>query len=260
MNSLKRRLDQGDPLFGSWINTASPIVAELMAAVGFDFLVVDAEHSAVNVSDVQRLSQAISAGEESCTPLVRLARPEYWHTKKMMDAGVGGVIAPMISSAQEASAVVAAVKYPPGGNRGVGFARSNTYGLDLESALANDNDRSFVCVQIETASGVRDIDEILATDGVDAILIGPYDLSASLGVTAQFDHPVYVEALDTILNACNRHQVAPGIHIVQPDPTEVSRRLQEGYRLIGYSLDITLLSHSAREGLQVFRDLVASQP
>ncbi len=250
MSPLAKALDLGRPLIGSWINTCSPVAAELMAAAGFDFLAVDAEHAAVDVPQGQALFQAIGAGNPWCAPLVRLPDLRHATIKRFMDAGAVGVIAPQVNSAKQAHEVVSAVKYPPLGSRGVGFARANLYGMLLHEAVASANDQTMVCLQIEHVSGVENIEQILGVTGVDAIFIGPYDLSASMGLTGQFDHPVMRAATDRVLDACARHEVAAGIHVIQPDVDEVVRHVDEGYRLIAYSLDITMLLHQCRTALR----------
>lgn len=253
MTTLRQQLKQGSPVIGSWINSASPIVAELMAATGFDFLTVDVEHSAVDLVQTQILFQAIRSGNPHCAPLVRLAGNSYADTKRYLDSGAAGVIAPFINTPDDARELVRAVKYPPVGMRGVGFCRANTYGMRLAEAVASANDELFVCVQIEHVEGVRNIDEILSVPGIDAVMIGPYDLSASMGLTAQFDHPQVTGAIDAIGAACSRHGITAGIHVVQPDVADAVKRYREGYRFIAYSLDITMLMNACRDGLAGIR-------
>lgn len=259
MKNLRKMLQANECVIGSWINTCSPVVAELMAAVGFDFLAVDAEHSAVDIPQAQGLFQAIRAGNPDCAPLVRLAGNDYATTKRYLDAGAAGVIAPLINSAAQAQELVRAVKYPPQGMRGVGFCRANAYGMDLQKAVAMANDQTLVCVQIEHIDGVRQVDEILAVPGVDAVFIGPYDLSASMGITGQFDHPDMVQAKKLVLAACQAHGIAPGIHVMQPNVDEVVQRFREGYRLIAYSLDITMLTQACSKGLKEIHDRLVEQ-
>ena len=253
MSNLRQTLQTGHCAVGSWINTASPVTAELMSAAGFDFLTVDAEHSAVDLPGAQMLFQAIRAGNANCAPLVRLPGNDYTITRRFMDAGAVGVIAPLINSAEQARGVVRAVKYPPEGERGVGFCRANLYGMRFDEAMETANDDTFVCVQIEHVEAVHNIEEILSVPGLDAVFVGPYDLSASMGMTAQFEHPTIQQAMKQILEACENSRVVPGIHVVQPDVEEVSRRLDEGYRLIAYSLDITMLHRACVDGLAEIR-------
>lgn len=250
MRTLQKLLRKGNPAFGSWINSASPIVAELMASSGFDFLTVDVEHSAVELPQVQQLFQAIRAGNPRCAPLVRVSGCNYSAIKRFMDAGAVGIICPLVNTPEEARELVAAVKYPPEGRRGVGFCRDNDYGVKLGERVAKANRETLVCVQIEHVEGVKNIDAILSVPGVDVAFIGPYDLTASMGVTAQFDSPKYLSAKRKVLEACRRHRVVAGIHIVQPEPAQVRKAIREGYRFIAYSLDITMLTHACSDGLK----------
>jgi 2-dehydro-3-deoxyglucarate aldolase len=257
--NLRSRLRNGETLIGSWINSGSPIVAELMAAAGFDFLCVDVEHSAVDLPQTQQLFQAIHSGNPSCETMVRLHGIDYSFVKRYLDAGARGIIAPLVRTPEEAATIVEATKYPPQGNRGVGFCRANQYGLNLQKEFDRANDVNLVAVQIEHIDAVNNIDQIVSVEGVDAVFIGPYDLSASMGITAQFDHPDYIAARDRILESCKRHNIVPGIHVVAPDPEQVSARAAEGYRLIAYSLDITMLTTACFTGLQTIRATLPSQ-
>jgi len=256
---FRERIKNNQLMIGSWINTGSPIAAELMATAGFNFLTVDVEHSAVDLPQTQGLFQAIRSGNPDCAPLVRLAGNVYAETKRYLDAGAAGVIAPFINTPEQARELVRAVKYPPTGGRGVGFCRANDYGLHLKESVAVANDQTFVCIQIEHVDALSRIEEILAVDGIDAVMIGPYDLTASMGITAQFDHPDMIAATDRILKACQKHGVIPGIHVVQPAPDEVVSRSKEGYRFIAYSLDVTMLLNSCVDGLAHIKQQLVSE-
>jgi 2-dehydro-3-deoxyglucarate aldolase len=257
--NIKEKLDKNSYLVGSWINTASPIVAELMASTGFDYLAVDAEHSAVDLAQTQVLFQAMSAGNPECAPFVRLPGNRYDDTKRYMDAGAKGIIAPLINTGEQARELVRAVKYPPYGERGVGFCRANSYGMRLKEAVESSHLETFICVQVEHVQAIENINEILSVEGVDAVMIGPYDLSASMGITAQFEHPDMVKAIKQVYQACQKHSVVPGIHVVQPDVDEVKRRYEEGFRFIAYSLDITMLMQSCLSGLGEIRKILSDQ-
>ncbi len=252
--SLRQRLQAGETVIGSWINSGSPMIAELMAACGFDFLCVDVEHSAVDLPQTQQLFQAIRSGRPDCAAMVRLHGVDYAFVKRYLDAGACGVVAPLVRTREEAELLVEATKYPPQGLRGVGFCRANAYGVRLEDECARANDEILVAVQIEHIDAVRNIDAILSVPGIDAAFIGPYDLTASMGITAQFDHPDYLAALNIILDACQSHKVAPGIHIVPPVPAQAKARMAEGYRFLAYSLDITMLTTACTEGLAALRE------
>ncbi len=252
--SLRQRMLAGDTVVGSWINSGSPMVAELMAATGFDFLCVDIEHSAVDLPQAQQLFQAIRSGRRDCAALARVHGVDYAFVKRYLDAGADGIVAPLVRTREEAALLVQAAKYPPLGLRGVGFCRANAYGMRLTEECTRANQEVFLAVQIEHIDAVRNIDSILGVPGIDAAFIGPYDLTASMGITAQFEHPDYLAARATILAACQRHGIAPGIHVVSPVPGDVQARMAEGYRFIAYSLDITMLTTACVAGLATIRE------
>jgi 2-dehydro-3-deoxyglucarate aldolase len=242
------------PMIGSWINTASPVVAEIMAASGFDYLVLDAEHSAIDFKDAQQLYQAMKAGNPNCTPMVRLPGNQYQDTKRYLDAGALGVIAPLITTGDEARELVRSVKFPPWGDRGVAYTRSHGYGYAFDEYMQRANDETFVCVQIEHVRALENLDDIFSVKGINAAIIGPYDLSASMGITAQFDHPDYIKAVKTILAKCKEYKIIEGIHVVQPNPAEAKKRIKEGFSMIAYSLDITMIGNACREGLKKIKE------
>jgi len=252
MRNLRQALKTGQTVVGTWLNSGSPIMAELLATAGFDYVCVDLEHSAVDLPQAQQLFQAITSGNPDCAPLARLHGVDYALVKRYLDAGARGVIGPLVNTAEQAQLLVDAVKYPPEGKRGVGFCRANQYGLRLEDEVARANDELLVALQIEHIDAVRNIDAILSVPGVDAVFVGPYDLTASMGITAQFQHPDYLKARDSVLKACQRHKTAAGIHVVEPNPMELSRRVAEGYRFLAYSLDITILLRAAQQGMAHF--------
>ena len=257
MNNLRESLKSGQSVVGTWLNSGSPIVAELMAAAGFDFICVDVEHSAVDLPQTQQLFQAIRSGNSDCAAIVRLHGVDFSLVKRYLDAGARGVVAPLVRTKAEAELLVQATKYPPMGLRGVGFCRANDYGMRLTDECGKANDDILLAVQIEHIEAVENIDEILSVSGIDAVFIGPYDLSASMGITGQFEHPEYIKARNAILEACRRHGIVPGIHVVAPEAQQVLDRYAEGYRFLAYSLDITMLTTACQTGLARIRKGIA---
>lgn len=243
-----------DVIVGSWICSASPIVAEYMAICGFDFLTIDVEHAPIDIEGSFNLLQAIRAGSQDCKALVRVSGNDYSEVKRYMDAGADGIICPMVNSADEASQLVNAVKYHPIGKRGVGYSRSNNYGLNVLEAVANDNEKTFVCVQIEHKDAIENLEDIFSVEGIDAAIIGPYDLSASMGLQGELEHPKMEETINYMLNTCIEHDILPGIHVVQPEPEQVHQRIKQGYKFIAYSVDITMISKLAMDGLEQIKN------
>lgn len=249
--SVRARLKRGETVVGGWIQAPHPAVAAVMASSGFDWLAMDLEHGVIGLAECAALVPVIEA--HGCEPFVRLPGNAYADNKRYLDAGARGLIAPLVNTRENAEELVRSAKYPPEGSRGVGYAVSNHYGFQM-NRVDKANDEILVCVQIEHETAVAHLDGILSVPGVDAAFVGPYDLSASLGVTAQFEHPDYVRALDRFRAACQEHGVAAGIHVVAPDPDEVLRRVDEGYRMFAYSLDVTMLGQACRTGCRAIRE------
>ena len=244
--SVKQKLRSGGVTIGAWMSTGHVSIAEILAAAGYDFVVVETEHTAIDVSEVLPILIAIDG--QRTVPLVRLAGIDPIQTKAVMDSGAGGVLVPMVNSKVDAQLAVGSVKYPPLGFRGVGLARAQGYGATFDDYMSRANDESLVIVQIEHVDAVRNIDEILSVPGIDGTFIGPYDLSSSMGVPGQLQHPDVLAAMRVVLEASLRHGVAPGIHLVHPDTArvELRKRVSEGYTFIALGSDILLLGDASR--------------
>lgn len=246
--SLKARFSRQELTIGSWVTLAHPAIAEIMARAGFAWLAVDLEHSVITIREAEELIRVI----ELCgaVPLVRLSSNDPVQIKRVMDAGAHGIIVPMVNSAIEAEQAVAALRYPPQGRRGVGLARAQGYGSAFESYRDWQNHGTIVIVQVEHIQAVENLAAILAVAGVDGFIVGPYDLSGSLGVPGRFEHPLMIEAMERIRIVGGLSGKAPGIHIIEPDREQLRQRLAEGYRFVAYSLDIRMLDWCCRAGLQ----------
>ena len=249
--SIKDKFRKQEVTIGSWITLAHPATAEIMAKAGFDWLVVDLEHSVITIREAEELIRVI----ELCgvVPLVRLSANDPVQIKRVMDAGAHGVIVPMVNSAVEAEKVASAVRYPPQGTRGVGLARAQGYGSSFDKYLKWVNKGPVVIVQVEHIEAVNNLEAILAVEGVDGFIVGPYDLSGSLGVPGQFDHPLMKEAMERIISVGATSGKTPGIHVVEPDVKEFKLRIEQGYRFVAYSVDIRMLDCACREGLKSIR-------
>ena len=247
-NALKRKLQQKELTIGSWLTLGHTAIAEIMAKAGFEWLVVDMEHSVITIDIAQQLIQVI----EGCgvVPLVRVGKNNANLIKRVMDAGAYGVIVPMVNNREQAEAAVKAVKYPPVGTRGVGLARAQGYGAQFEEYAATINEESVVIAQIEHIDAVNNIELILSVDGIDGCIIGPYDLSGSLGMPGKFDHPDMLKAIKKVEESCKEKRAALGLHIVQPDYKQVLERIARGYTFIAFGLDILFLGNSCRQQLE----------
>jgi 2-keto-3-deoxy-L-rhamnonate aldolase RhmA len=251
-NSLKSKLRNRQLTIGSWITLGHSSVAEIMAKAGFDWLTVDMEHSAITLHEAQQLIQVIELS--GCVPLVRVGSNDANLIKRAMDAGAHGVIVPMINTKEDAEQAVGAVKYPPQGFRGVGLARAQSYGTNFEGYLKWNETESIVIVQIEHIKAVENMEAILSVKGVDAFIVGPYDISSSLGIAGQFDHPEMTSVLSKVLDTARRLEAVAGYHVVPPDARQVVEKVKQGYLFLAYSTDFLFLGDSCRSGLNTIRD------
>jgi len=232
--------------------TGHPVIAELMAGEGFDWICVDMEHTATDYASFQSVAQAL--GRYDCDLLARLQDCDPVQAKRVLDAGADGIIVPMVNTAEQARRAVAMAKFPPDGIRGVAFSRASDYGRGFQEYVRDHNANVIVAVMLEHIEGVRNADAILSTSGVDAAFIGPYDLSCSMGLPGQLDHPEVISAQAEILAACLRHGVAPGLHVVQVAPERIRRSIEQGFRFIACGLDTEFIIHSSRAILEGNRD------
>ena len=248
-HQLKQKLQNGETTVGSWITLGHPGIAEIFSQVGFDWLVVDLEHSVISIEMAADLIRVIDLC--GSVPLVRLTSNDPNQIKRIMDAGAHGIVVPMVNSVEEAKKAVAATRYAPKGQRGVGLARAQCYGPGFEDYLHWQEDGPIVIVQIEHKDAVNNLDDILVVPGVDGFIIGPYDLSCSMGIPGQFERTEFIDTMKKILDSGLRAVCPAGIHLVEPDPEKLRRLLGEGYQFIAYSVDIRMLEVSARMGIQV---------
>ncbi len=245
---LKKNLRDRKFTAGSWITIGDASIAELMAQANFDWLVVDMEHSAITIDKAQDLIRTIDlAGSE---PLVRVGENDPTLIKRVMDAGASGVIVPMVNSSSDAEKAVRSVRYPPQGARGVGLTRAQGYGFKFPEYRAKVNRESVVIVQIEHIDAIENLESILAVDGVDGSIIGPYDLSGSLGYPGEFDRPSVKQAISKYEEVCRKMRKPKGFHVVQPDPKRALELKRKGYSFVAIGIDTLYLGTKAREVLK----------
>jgi 2-dehydro-3-deoxyglucarate aldolase len=248
---LKSKLARNALTIGSWVTLGHPSIAEIMAAAGFDWLVLDMEHSVLELSEVQMLIQVLDG--QRCPAIVRLTSNDPDQIKRVMDAGATGVMVPMVKNAEDAQAAVQAMYYPPRGRRGVGLARAQGYGARFQQYRNWLDNNAVVVVMIEHIDAVNAIDSILSVPGVDAYIIGPYDLSGSMGHPGELDYPEVRTAIERVLEAGRRAGKSGGIHVVEPDPNLLRRNIEAGFSFLGYGLDIRILDSLCRTHMQDIR-------
>lgn len=242
IQAIRGCLREGKASIGSWIQIPHPSIAEIMGDAGYDWVAVDMEHGSISVHQLPDLFRALELG--GTLPLVRLAQGHGKDCKAALDAGAGGVIVPMVASAQQLMAVREACCWPPAGARGVGVSRANLFGKRFD-AYREEAQAPLLVAMIEHIDALNNLEAIVRVPGLDALFIGPYDLSASMGFTGQFDRPDLESAIVHIRNVAEQHRVPCGLHVVEASPALLRRRLDEGYRFIAYSIDSVILNHAA---------------
>lgn len=256
--SFRETLHKRQLTVGSWLQLGSPEVAEIMANAGFDFLVVDMEHSATGNNEAHQLIRVVE--QAGSRPLVRVPENNPTIIKQVMDMGAHGVIVPMINTPAQAQAAVAAAKYPPEGTRGVGLWRAQGYGADFERYGEWLKTSSVVIVQIEHVDAVRNLEAISQVPGVDAFMVGPYDLSASLGISGQFEHPLFIETMKQVEDIARRGSIAAGYHIVRPSWPAAEVKIAAGFTFLVYGVDFIYLGDSCRQSLKDLRSHFGGKP
>ena len=241
MSSFTSRLRQQKLLLGTMLTLPSPETAEMISKCGFDWLFLDGEHGSASILDWQRVMQAVG-GRSAC--VLRVPSGSEVYIKKALDIGADGIIVPMINSAEQARAAVAWSRYPPAGKRGIGLARAHGYGLDFADYMARANEDIAVILQIEHIDAVESVDVIVDVEGIDAIFVGPYDLSASMGKTGQLDDPEVCAAMDRVAEVCKQHEMPLGYFGVSAE--SVKPFIEKGYKLICAGTDADFVTRSAR--------------
>lgn len=250
--TLKTKLNSTNEVaIGTWLTMAHPAIAEIMCNADFDWVCLDMEHSSISIADVERLIRVIDLKGKAA--LVRLTNNDPNLAKRVMDVGAHGIIVPMVNSKKEAELAVKSIKYPPLGIRGVGLARAQSYGASFSEYHKWNQKHSTVIVQIEHIDAVNNLDEIFSVEGIDGYIIGPYDLSASMGIPGEFDNPKLIEAIKLVGEKAKEYGVPGGIHVVEPDVAAVKEKINEGFRFIAYSVDMRVLDTGFRYAMKELR-------
>jgi 2-dehydro-3-deoxyglucarate aldolase len=238
--TLKKKLSRKELTIGSWLTFGYTPICEIMANSGFDWLVIDMEHTAIDQFASQQLMQIISLA--GSVPLVRVGKNDDLLIKRALDSGAHGVVVPMINSKEDALRAVEHSLYPPSGKRGVGLSRAQRYGIGFDEYKKWLETESIIIVQIEHIDAVENINEIMSVEHVDGFIVGPYDLSASLGLPGKFDHPTVKEALEEVKRFVRHSDKPGGYHVVHSNPTELEEKIKEGYTIIAYGDDMVFFS------------------
>jgi len=241
---LKGKLKNNELTIGSWLTIPHQAIVEIMASSGFEWLTIDIEHAAIDFQSIANLIGHIQGNNMEA--LVRVSKNEEVVIKRVLDAGANGVIIPMVNSKLEAEDALSFVNYPPKGKRGVGLSRAQHYGIAFDSYKKWLDEEVVVIVQIEHIESVNNLEEILNVNGVDGIIIGPYDLSGSMGKPGQFNDVDVKQAISKVEEICKSKNKPLGYHVIQPDSSEMNAKITAGYNFLSFSLDFLFLGNCAR--------------
>jgi len=251
-NPVKRALAGGGVSLGTMMFEFSTSgIARIAAEAGAEFAIFDMEHTGWSVETIRALTA--TAGGANLVPLVRIPAVKYPFIARVLDVGAMGLMAPMVSSAEQAQYLARSAKYPPDGRRGAAFgvAHDDYAGGDIVAKMRAANDEVLLIAQIETVAGVENVDAIAAVEGIDVLWIGHFDLTNDMGIPGQFTHPDYLAAVDRVLAACRAHGKAAGILTDAVAPGRAL--LEQGFRILAYGGDLWLYQQALREGIAGLR-------
>lgn len=250
--SLKNKLANNELTLGSWVTIGHPAVIDIMASAGFEWLVIDMEHTSIDLTTAHSLVATIQAN--GMKALVRVSKNEEVIIKRILDMGADGIVVPMVKSKSDALEAIDYAKYPPVGKRGVGLFRAQKYGLGFDEYKKWVNEELVIIAQIEHYEAVENIEGIITTDGIDGIIIGPYDLSGSMGYPGEYDRKDVKDSIAKVLRVCQENNFPSGFHVIESDTAKLQERISEGCTFLAYSLDFFFLGDSAREGMKKIKD------
>jgi 2-dehydro-3-deoxyglucarate aldolase/4-hydroxy-2-oxoheptanedioate aldolase len=252
-NRVKRTLAEGGVSIGTMMMEFSTTgIARIAAAAGAEFAVFDMEHTGWSMETIRMLMATSRAAD--LVPMVRVPALQYHFIARVLDVGAMGVVVPMVADAAQARLIVESAKYPPVGRRGVAFgvAHDDYQGGDLSAKIHRANDEVMLFAQIENASGVENVDAIAAVEGIDALWIGQYDLTASLGIPGQFDHPAFRDATRWVLEACRRERKTAVLGAM--DAMTLAGGPAEGFRMLVYLADLWIYQNALSQGIERIRE------
>lgn len=251
-NTVKRKIARGGVALGTMafeFNTTG--LARLAAGSGAEFCIFDQEHTGWSVESIRML--VATSGATDLVPMVRVPTTQYHLISTVLDVGARGIMVPMVETAEQATVIAQSAKYPPVGKRGAAFgvAHDDYSGGSPAEKMASANDELLLIAQIETPTGVENVEQIAAVDGIDVLWIGHFDLTNFMGIPAQFEHPRYLEAVKRVIAAAEAAGKTAGI--MAGSVADAQQALDQGFRIVAYSGDLWLYQLALREGLATIR-------
>ena len=251
-NPVKAKLQAGEAVFGTMIfEFFTPGIAQIVKAAGADFILFDMEHSGMTIDMVK--TQAATCRGLDLVPFVRVPTLQPHFIARCLDMGMMGIMVPMVETAAQAREIVSATRYPPIGRRGAAFgvAHDDYEGGAVADKIAAANARTAVIALVETAEGIKNVDEIAAVEGIDVVWLGHFDLTNFMGIPAQFQHADYLAAVDKLTAAAKRHGKAAGM--MAGDTIWGRDYMAKGFKAIAYGLDLALFQRALSEGIAALK-------
>lgn len=236
---LKKKLCAREKVLGAWTSFANPSITEIFCKADVDFVGIDIEHSTISQEQSRLIIAAAQANGSLCLP--RIASHNMEMTKRLLDSGADGLIVPMVNTPEEVDDIVSWVKYTPKGNRSFGVSRAQGYGFDFDKYAKSWNATSVIISQIESKEGVENIEKILAKKEVDGVMIGPYDLSSSLGVPGQIYHKKVQDHCQHVIKACKKYKKSCGTQNIDPDLSSIKKNFKDGFTFVILASDVFIL-------------------
>ncbi len=239
VKKIRQKLKSNKPTIGTWMQIPSTDIAEILANSGYDWIAVDLEHGNFSKEKIPEIFRAIESG--GAVPFARIATTEKKEIKHALEAGAKGIIFPMIETKEQLEESILNTFYPPKGIRGVGYSRANIFGKKFDNYINDIANEVIVVAQIEHIKAVGNLEEILSVDYLDALMIGPYDLSGSMNITGDFENPEFIKIIKTISDKASKLKIPMGFHVVKPDKTLLEDKISDGYQFIAYCTDAIFL-------------------
>lgn len=237
---VKDKLKNGQLSLGTWMQIPSPEIAEILTHQSFDWVALDTEHGVFSEEQIIKCIKSIELG--NALPFVRVGEKDEKAIKTALEAGARGIIIPMIDSAEQLRECISYCLYPPQGKRGVGFSRANLFGEHFDTSLESHNKSLVIVAQIESVEAVENLDKILLVEGLDAIMVGPFDLSASMGQVGQFENIKFKTTIEQISKKVKESNVRMGIHIVRPNLEDLKKVISNENHFVAYGIDALFIS------------------
>ena len=240
---LKQKLKNRKPVFGSWVSYKDQGIAETFARSGFDFVAIDMEHTTISIDDANRIITACHSQGVACLPRPVSHNNDY--IKPLLEAGADGLFIQMVNTKKDVENLISLLKFSPVGNRSYGVNRAHGYGIDFNEYIRSWNETSSFIIQVESITAVENIEELICFDEVDAVMIGPYDISGSLGVPGELDHPLVKSACQKVVQACLKKGKSCCTQISNVSEETVKKAFKDGFTFVILASDLFVLTNWA---------------